>query len=183
MINKIAHFFVFACIVMLAACGSETATKPSKSTNETKATAQTSTSTIIEDPTTVSYTQEQADLMQRLNALLAESSKCEYVFYLPGYAMSTEIADPNQLRNFVYFVAAVPPARTDCDMEVGMAIRNKSTDEIHITIDAVVTKKECAYANVTFDGKTHKMSMTKPGYQHIMQFLNIKPGDGTPVAK
>ncbi len=173
---------VSVCLFGLYACGGGTAEKA-----ETKPKAekpqQATKNTIYDDPTSISYSPEEGAVMQRLNELLAQSSKCEYVFYLPGYSMSTEIADPKQVRNCVYYVANKEAPNQDCDMEVGMAIRSAETDEIHITIDAVVTKPECAMAKVTFDGKTHNMSMTSIGVKHVMQFLSMKPGQGTPANK
>lgn len=183
MLNKFSYLLIIALVFSLSACGgSAESDKPTAKTEEA-APAQSNESAIIPDPREVAYNEEESLVMKRFNELLAVSSKCEYVFYLPGYAMSTEVADPNQLKNFIYFVANKKAPRYDCDLEVGMALRNIETDEIHITIDAVVTKKECAMAKVTFDGKTHNMSLTEFGLQHIMQFLNIKPGQGAPIQK
>lgn len=137
------------------------------------------------DPRNIDYTPEEVEIYQRFNDLLTNSSKVEYVFYLPGYSMSTEMEDPAAIRNFLFYAIPKTPARTDCDLEVGMAFRDKVEGEIHLTIDAVVTKPDCRYAKVTFvpENKSHNMIFTDAGYQHIMRFMQIKPGDGTPVAK
>lgn len=184
MFNKIFFAFFMATLVLLISCGgSDTSKPPVKQDKTAQSPKQSAQTVVIKDPRNVSYTEEESKVMSRFNDLLAQSSKCEYVFYLPGYSMSTEIADPNQLKNFVFYVANKKAPRYDCDLEVGMAIRNAQTDEIHITIDAVVTKPECAMAKVTFDGKTYDMSMTEIGIKHVMQFINIKPGQGKPINK
>ncbi|MDA7502331.1 hypothetical protein N8482_03555 [Chitinophagales bacterium] len=122
-------------------------------------------------------------LHPKLQALLVDAEKLEYVFYKKGYSFSTETdetSQPGAVKNYFYHISPqIGP--TNCKYDGGGVFRN--TDGSIIMEMDFALKPDCSGVRLRFDGETHYQQLSESGVNALNQLFSIDPSQGTPKAK